>query len=254
MNIQVLNQAGFARIQLNRPEKLNALSPELLTELIDVCGDIRSDKTIRVVGVEGAGKCFSAGADLPAFSRELVASPEETADLGRIATETLADLPQITMATIHGHCVGGAVVVAAACDLRIASEDSRYWIPELEAGIPLGWGGMAHLNRLVGETMAADLVLTGRHLDAGEALQSGFVSRVVPDAALEAERKLIVASILAKARFPLETTKRQLRAVRSGTFRPRGDADALLEATRDPEAGEIFKAYADGLSSNPPGS
>lgn len=246
--IQLVKEGGFARIRLNRPDSLNALSPQLLRDLIEVCGDLGNDDSIRVVAVEGAGETFSAGADLPEFVAELSSSPTEAADLGRIATEAVAGLPQITVAVIRGHCVGGAVVLAAVCDLRISSDDSRYWIPELEAGIPLAWGGMGHLVRLVGETLAADLVVSCRPFSAEDALRAGFVSRVVAARDLESEATDLIMAIAGKARLPLRLTKRQLQSIRSGRYDPTGDAGALLQSLSDPEAGDLLRGYVDRLA------
>jgi len=236
-----------ARIKLNRPERLNALSPELLRDLITVCDGLARDTSIRVVALEGAGDAFSAGADLPEFSKELASAPHAAADLGRVAMEAVAGLPQISVAIIQGHCIGGGIVLAAACDVRICSGDSRFRIPELEAGIPLGWGGMAHLVRLVGETVATDLVLTGRPFDAEDAFRVGFVSRVVPAEDLAGEAGSIIDSIALKAHHPLLVTKQQLRAIRSGSFDPTGDAEALLQSFTDREAAESLRTYTNRL-------
>ena len=119
--IELSVTGSIARLQFNRPDVFNALSPNLLEGLIGRCGD-----------------------------------------LGRRAAEALAAIPQITIAAIKGYCIGGALVLSAACDLRIAADDSRFSIPELDAGIPLSWGGMAHVVRLLGESLANDLVLTCR--------------------------------------------------------------------------------------------
>lgn len=245
--IDVTKTDGVARLRLNRPERLNALSPALLRDLISICETLTADDSVRVVTVEGAGDHFSAGADLPEFGDELAAAPGPTADLGRVATEAVARLPQITVATIRGHCVGGAVVLASVCDVRVCSETSRFRIPELEAGIPLAWGGMAHLVRLVGETLAADLVLSCRVFGADEALRAGFVSRVVPDGALDREAAALAGTIASRARLPLVATKRQLRALRAGTFDAADDAEALLASLSDPEAGSSLDAYTDRL-------
>jgi len=246
--VELSTEKRVARIRLNRPERFNALSPDLLRELIGVCGDLGDDEERRVVVLEGVGSSFSAGADLPAFAVEFESSPEETADLGRVAAEAIAALPQITVASLRGHCIGGAVVLAAACDLRLASEDARFWIPELEAGIPLAWGGMAYLVRLVGETMAADVVLTARPFGAAEALAAGFVSRVVAPGEFDGEILGVVDAVAAKAHLALRLTKTQLKALRSGTFDPKQDAAALLSAIADPEAGKIFRDYAARLA------
>ncbi len=246
--IELLREGGVARLRFNRPERLNALSPQLLRELVTICRDLSDEDAVRVVALEGGGDSFSAGADLPLFAKELSASPAAIADLGRIATDAVASLPQITLAAVHGNCVGGGVVLAAACDLRIAADDSRFWIPELEAGIPLAWGGMAHLVRLVGETIAADLVLSCRRFDAEEALNFGFVSRVIAAAEFDVGVTELVETISSRARRPLRTTKDQLRALRDDTYDAKRDADALLHALEDPEAAAQLRSYTDRLS------
>ena len=136
--LSVLVEEGIARVVFDRPNVLNALSPSLLNDLIETCADLGRDHSVRIVVLEGAGSCFSAGADLPAFL-SLLTGPDarDTADLGRRATNAIAGLPQITVAGIRGHCVGGGLVLAGACDVRIAADDTRFVIPELDAGIPL---------------------------------------------------------------------------------------------------------------------
>jgi len=216
----------------------------MLHDLIDVCGDLGRDESTRVVLLEGAGRCFSAGADLPAFLGLLAGpDPHSIADLGRRATNAVAALPQITIAGIRGHCVGGGLVLAGACDIRIAADDARFSIPELDAGIPLGWGGMAHLIRLVGETLAADLVLSCRAFGPDEALRAALISRVVPANLLDAELSTLAAAIARKPLSVLRITKRQLVAIRTGTFDAHADADALLSTLNDPEALELGRQY-----------
>ena len=242
--LKVSMDERVARIVFDRPGSLNALCPRTLSALIDVCADLEKNDAIRVVVVTGAGSSFSAGADLPAFL-PFLAGPEAraTADLGRCTTNALAGLPQITVAAIHGHCIGGGLALAGACDIRIAASDTRFMIPELDAGIPLGWGAMERLERLVGETLTADLVLSCRALGAEEALRTGLVSRVVPAARLGAELESLVAAIARKPQIVLRITKRQLLAIREGRFDAREDANALLSSLKDREALEAGSAY-----------
>ena len=233
-----------ARVVFDRPRTLNALSPRLLGDLIETCADLQKSDSVRVVVFQGAGECFSAGADLPAFLTLLTgADAHEAADLGRRATNAIAELPQITIAAIRGHCVGGGLVLAGACDIRVAADDARFMIPELDAGIPLGWGGMEHLIRLVGETLAADLVLSCRPFGPDEALRGGLISRIVSVDRLEEEVATLVAAITRKAMSVLRATKRQLIAIRAGTFDAREDAAALLSALKDPEAQTVGQQY-----------
>src|SRR4029453_6865374 len=103
---------------------------------------------LRVVVVRGEGRSFSAGFDLDDFAGQAMEmSPRQTAALGRIAAEALTDVRPLTIGAIHGHCVGGGVVLAAACDLRLAADDARFSIPEVDLGIPLAWGGIPRLVR-----------------------------------------------------------------------------------------------------------
>lgn len=243
-HLDVSIEGPVARLVYNRPTVLNALSPALLTDLIDACGELARNDSLKVVAFEGAGGSFSAGADLPAFLERLQGSaPRETADLGRQATNAVSALPQVTVAAIRGHCVGGGLVLAGACDVRVGADDARFMIPELDAGIPLAWGGMEHLIRLVGETLATDLVLSCRPFGAEEALRGGLISRVVPLDRFEAELDELIATIARKPLSVLRVTKQQLLAVRGNRFDARDDADALVDSLADPEAAKLGLAY-----------
>ena len=234
---------GIARLQLNRPAVLNALSPDLLQKLIGRCDELARDDVTKVVVLEGSGKHFCAGADLPQFTKRMQTDPHGTADLGRRAAEALAAIPQITIAAIKGYCIGGALVLSAACDLRIAADNSRFSIPELDAGIPLSWGGMAHVVRLVGESLANDLILTCRRFDADDALRAGFISRIVAAGEFEEEVTALAESVAAKPRIVLRQTKRKLTDIRAGTFDARDDAAEMIAAMADPEAMSIGQEY-----------
>ncbi len=239
----VTRNEGVATLELNRPEVLNALSPSLLEELMQACDALSADDEIRVVVVRGAGRSFSAGADLPGFEAAFAASGDQVADLGRQATEAVWHLPQITIAAIHGHCVGGAIVLAACCDLRVAANNSRFSIPEVDAGIPLAWGGMGHLYRLIGETLATDLVLSCRPFDAETALAAGFLTGVTEPDSFDADISSLAHDTASKPNVVLRTVKRQLAALRQNAFNARDDAGALLAARRDPEAKAVGAAY-----------
>jgi len=241
LNLSV--EDGIARLQLNRPAVLNALSPGLLLELIDRCDELARDDVTKVVVLEGSGKHFCAGADLPLFIKRMETDPHGTADLGRRAAEALAAIPQITIAAIKGYCIGGALVLSAACDLRIAADNSRFSIPELDAGIPLSWGGMAHVVRLVGESLANDLILTCRRFDADDALRAGFISRIISAGEFAEEVTALAESVAAKPRIVLRQTKRKLTDIRAGTFDARDDAAEMIAAMADLEATSIGQEY-----------
>lgn len=235
---------AVAKLVYDRPEVLNALSPALLSDLIDACTELARNESLKVVVFTGAGNSFSAGADLPAFLERLADSnAHDTADLGRRATNAVAELPQITVAGVRGHCVGGGLVLAGACDVRIAADDARFLIPELDAGIPLAWGGMEHLVGLVGATLAADLVLSCRPFGAEEALRGGLISRVVTADRFQGELDALLAVIARKPLSVLRVTKRQLLAIRANRFNALDDASAMLASLADPEARKLGQAY-----------
>lgn len=244
LNVSV--EGAVARVVFDRPKALNALTPNMLRELIEICGDLGKNDAVKVVVFTGAGDCFSAGADLRAFL-PFLSGPDAraTADLGRLTTNAVAELPQITVAAVRGHCIGGGLVLAGACDVRMAADDARFMIPELDAGIPLGWGAMEHLIRLVGATLTADLVLSCRPLGAEEARRSGLVSQVVPIDRFEAELETLLTKIARKPKIVLRISKQQILAIRNGSFDPRNDADAMLSSLQDPEA---MKAGLDYIS------
>ena len=237
---------AVATVTLRRPGVLNALSAELLQEFTEACELLAGRDEARVVVVRGEGRAFSAGADLSMFGVLTDGGPEarEVAAAGDVAASAIESLPQVTIAAIHGHCVGGALVLAAACDLRVAAADTAFSIPEVDLGIPLAWGGIPRLLREVPPAIVRDLVLTCREFGADEALAFGVVSRVVPADRLDDEVARLARDLAAKARLPVHAT---LDAIAShlGVGAPRGwsDADTLLSALADPESRAAGQAY-----------
>jgi enoyl-CoA hydratase/carnithine racemase len=247
--IRIVRRPGGAPVVtllLNRPDRLNALSRVLLTELIRACRWLDEQPDVKVVVVRGEGRAFSAGFDLGDFADTTTASPRDTADLGRLATEALTDVGALTIAAVHGHCVGGGLVLASACDLRIAADDARFSIPEVDLGIPLAWGGIPRLVRELGPAVTKELVLTCRPFDAAEALALRFLNRVVPAGELVSAADALAAELAAKPAFSLRATKSQVNAVMdeiAGTGRNANDADTLLAAMHDPESQAMSRAY-----------
>src|ERR1700733_2389474 len=166
----------IARLTLNRPERLNALNGDVLSELIRASEELGGAGDVKVVIVTGAGRAFSAGFDLSGFGGE---PTREGVDLGRRMADAVSAIPAITIAAIHGHCVGGALVLAAACDIRVATRETRFAIPEVDLGIPLAWGGIPRLVRELGPALTKEFVLTCRPFTAAEAHAGRFLNSVV---------------------------------------------------------------------------
>ena len=145
--LRIEHEGRIGRITLNRPEKLNPLSTLCLEELALAAEWFDGQDAIRVVVVTGAGRAFTAGADLSAFTAGDSSIARSGADAGRLMAEAIEGMQAVTIAAIHGHCVGGGVVLAGACDFRVAAESTRFSIPEVDLGIPLAWGGIPRLVR-----------------------------------------------------------------------------------------------------------
>ena len=237
---------AIGQLTLNRPDKLNPLSSRTLAELAAAARWFDTQPEVKVVIVSGAGRAFSAGADLTSFAGPQALSTREAADLGREMADALERMRALSIAAIRGWCVGGGLVLAAACDLRLASDDARFSIPEVDLGIPLAWGGIPRLVREIGPALTKELVLTCRSFDATEALSAGFLNRVVPDAQLDGAVAELARSLGAKAAHALTSTKRHVNAVTEqmvGTARSWADADGLVTAFGDPECAEARRDY-----------
>jgi enoyl-CoA hydratase/carnithine racemase len=160
--------------------------------------------------------------------------------------DALERMRAISIAAIQGWCVGGGLVLAAACDLRIAADDAHFSIPEVDLGIPLAWGGIPRLVREIGPALTKELVLTCRPFDAAEAKAAGFLNRLVPEAKLEASVLELAQSLAAKASHALFSTKMHVNAATDqmvGTMRSWSDADGLVTAFGDQECATARHAY-----------
>ena len=201
---------GVLGITLNRPDKRNALSSEMIGLLHQAVAQADLDSGARVVLIRGAGKDFCAGLDLD----ELLASADKSEDenaasalrLGTLFRE-IRRLPKPVIALVQGRALAGGAGLATACDLLIASKSAQLGYPEIQRGfVPAMVTTL--LRRLTGEKMALDLILTGRVLTADEALDAGLASRVVPDTKLEREGTDLAARLVASSASALALTKR----------------------------------------------
>ncbi|MBO70542.1 MAG: enoyl-CoA hydratase [Candidatus Marinimicrobia bacterium] len=201
---------GIGRLTLNQPDKLNPLGTNTLQDIIDATTWFNKEN-ISVVIVSGNGRAFTAGFDLREFTNT-DSTGKDGAVLGREMAEAVDRMKPITIASLHGYCIGGGVVLASACDLRIASENTTFSIPEVDLGIPLAWGGIPRLVREIGPAMTKELVMTCRPFDAEEAKSLGFINRVVKDADLESQTMNMAEAIRKRPQSVIETTKNQVRA------------------------------------------
>jgi enoyl-CoA hydratase len=172
---------GIGYLTLNRPEALNAYNIQMRDDLYEVLTAIRDDDEVRVGMVKGAGeKAFCAGADLSEF---LTAPPPVAARKVRFARDIwklFLGLPQPMIAALHGYVLGSGIEIALCCDIRIASPECKFGLPEMGLGIIPAAGGTQTLPRSIGRSRALEMLLTNRWIGAEEAYQFGLVNRVVP--------------------------------------------------------------------------
>lgn len=237
---------SIGHLVLNRPEKLNSLSTTTLTELAAAARWFDEQPAVKVIIISGAGRVFSAGADLESFQGSQGAPTRESADAGRKMADALEQMRAISIAAIQGWCVGGGLVLAAACDLRVATEDAQFSIPEVDLGLPLAWGGIPRLVREIGPALTKELVLSCRPFGAAEAKAVGFLNRVVPAENLATTVLTMAQSLASKPSHALFSTKRHVNAVTEqmvGTMRSWSDADGLITAFTDAECVAARREY-----------
>jgi len=206
---------GIAWLTLNRPQSLNAFSVRMRDELYEVLSGIRIDDEVRVVIFKGAGdKAFCAGADLKEFLTAPSTVKARKVRLLRNLWKFFLELPQPLIAALHGYVLGSGVEIALFCDIRIASDDVVFGMPEVGLGIIPAAGGTQTLPRAIGVGRTLDMLLTGRRLTGTEALQAGLVNVLVPRHQLFQEAQEIAQTI---ASYDPEAVQRAKQAVLRGS-------------------------------------
>lgn len=204
MSVVVAPDGAVAVVTIDRPDALNALNVETLTELRDRLGELAVDDDVRAVVLTGAGeKAFIAGADIKYMSG---LDPEQALGWGRLGHEAghlLETMPKPTIAAVNGFALGGGCELAMACHVRVASDAAKFGQPEVKLGLVPGYGGTQRLPRLVGRGRALQLLLTGEIVDAQEALRIGLVNRVFPAAELLEQATGMLRAMLANAPLAL---------------------------------------------------
>ena len=183
-------EGTLALVTLNRPRVLNAFNIQMRDDLFEVLTAIRDDDEVRVALLKGAGeKAFCVGADLSEFLTAPSPVAARQIRFDRDVWGLLLNIPQPLIAVLHGYVLGSGIEMALCCDLRIASDDAQFGLPEVELGIIPAAGGTQTLPRAVGRACSLEMLLTGRRINAQEALQRKLVNRVVPaDRLLETAR------------------------------------------------------------------
>jgi enoyl-CoA hydratase len=213
MSIDLTTNGAIATVTINRPDRLNALAPIDLEDLLATFKALAADSSVRAVILTGAGdRAFVAGADIKEMATYNADQALVFARLGHGVASVIESSPQPVIAAVNGFAFGGGCELALAADIRIASSNAEFSQPEVKLGIPPGWGGSQRLPRVVGPGFAAEMILTGRRVKADEALRVGLVNAVhEPEALLDAANDL-AAQIAANSPNAVRTAKSLMSA------------------------------------------
>jgi len=215
--IRVERDGAVAIVVIDREEALNALNQAVLGELRDRLEELAGEAEARALVLTGAGgRAFAAGADIKEMSAMDVERARAWGQLGHDVARLLETMPKPTIAAINGFALGGGCELALACDIRYASANAKLGQPEVNVGIIPGWGGTQRLARAVGLGVAKELVLSGRMVDAEEALRIGLVSAVFPAEELMAKSLELARALAAKSPLVLAAAKRMLNRALQG--------------------------------------
>ena len=232
-----------ATIALNRPEKLNALNLELVTSLEQAAQRVVADSRVGIVVVRGLGRSFCAGLDLGMFAAEGMS--KEFYRRQERGFRLLETMDKTVIAAIHGHCLGGGVQLAAACDIRVASTDSVIGLPAVDEGL---FPGMApyRLPRLIGKGRAASMILTGRQIGAEEACRIGLVDHIIDVARFDKQLADVVDSYARAPRQAAAASKRLISSSYDAPFEAAlSESEVLLdECLRSPEVARARAAWS----------
>jgi 3-hydroxypropionyl-coenzyme A dehydratase len=178
--IQLESQGEIAILRINRPEALNAMNIDVISELSQTIDKVGADESIKVIIITGVGeKSFCAGADISYMVDIDPITAEKYASSAQSVLNKIERIEKPVLGAINGYALGGGCELAMVCDIRIASSNAKLGQPEVTIGIPPGWGGTQRLMRLVGPAKAKELVFTGKMIPAEEAFQLGLVNNVI---------------------------------------------------------------------------
>jgi enoyl-CoA hydratase/carnithine racemase len=215
-HIELTRDGHVATLRLNRPEARNAMTPAMGEEVRHAATAVRADASVRVLVVTGAGKAFSSGGDLGMLARDAGLSDAHGEGMGGPPREfyrrflSIHALPIPTIAAINGHAIGAGLCFALACDLRIAAADVKLGMTFTKLGIHPGMGATYFLPRLIGTARAAELLFSGRVIDAAEGERLGILTRVAPRDTFDATVRDLARELAGAAPIAVRMVKRAL--------------------------------------------
>lgn len=210
--VRVSVEAAVATITIDRPKALNALNPQVLSELDAACAQLDANADLRCAIITGAGeKAFVAGADIAAMSAMSPAEADAFARRGHAVMHRLETLPVPVIAAVNGFALGGGCELALACDVIYASDNAKFGQPEVKLGLIPGFGGTVRLPRKVGYGAAAEWILSGEIYDAATALRIGLVQAVVPAAELMGKARALAQTIAKRSPVAVRAAKHAMQ-------------------------------------------
>ena len=198
----------IALLKVNRPKAMNALNQEVLLELLAAFQELEKDENVRVIILSGEGKAFVAGADIKAMVSMTSQEARRFSKLGHmVMVEMMGSIGKPIIAAVNGFALGGGMELSLACDFIFASADAKFGQPEINLGVIPGFGGTQRLARLIGKSLAKELIYTGQMIGAQEAKELGIVNKVFPPEDLLAETKKLALTIASKGAWSLRLAK-----------------------------------------------
>jgi enoyl-CoA hydratase len=246
--VQLEREDEIAVLTIDRPEAMNALDVDTLGELRDRLTELRADGGVRAIVLTGAGeKAFAAGADIKYMSALSVDEAKEWGGLGHHVGQLLETAPKPSIAAINGFALGGGCELALACDLRYAASTAKLGQPEVNLGIFPGWGGTQRLARVCGLGVAKDLILTGRVVDADEALRIGLVNGVFEPGELMEKTLDVARTIASKGPLAISAAKVAVNHALQGDHveNLQAEADAFGELFSSADSKEGMTAFVE---------
>lgn len=208
-------ESGIHTVTINNPDNLNALNGKIIKTLKEVFAKIKDDDSVKVVILTGSGRAFVAGADIAEMADMDPVQGMAFGEMGSKLFKEIEEFPVPVIAAINGFALGGGCELALACDIRVASDKAKFGQPEVSLGITPGFSGTVRLARIVGESVAKELIFTGKIIDSQEAERVGLVNHVYPHEIFMDKVKEIAAQIASKAPIAVRFSKQSINGMAS---------------------------------------
>ncbi len=230
-NLLIESKSSIRILKINRPDKLNALNYDTISELHDAFTDFKEDDTVKAVIVTGSGeKAFVAGADISELNKLDIISGKLFAEKGQALYNLIEGMDKPVIAAVNGFALGGGCELALACHIRLASENAKFGQPEVNLGTIPGYGGTQRLARLINTGRAMEYILTGDMIDSAEAFRIGLVNRVYPREELLSKAEEMAGKIISKARHAIRLAVKAIIATKEISQREGLNFEASLFA------------------------